>query len=158
MNNEEENKLEIFSAIEQIINKLSPVYEQGVDSYIEYLNKKECWKDIEKKRVEYQFYNKIKEENIEKLLEWEKRSRKNFSEQEDIVISYARKIAEKIEEYEMKQIRHYISSNEYFRNTIKKKVVSIYDDLDTIKCRFLYLIYMTKIGKPISLKLNLSKK
>lgn len=146
-----EQECEELNSITQLISTLSPLFKDGNDLYFLVLEKKDIWKKLEKKRLEYQYHNKNKE-LIKKITEWEQIAKKQYSILEDKMIDIVKKISNSLSTSEIKTIEKFIISNSLFKDVIKKKNISINDEEDIINFRFIYIIYMMKIGRAISLK------
>lgn len=146
-----EKEYDELNAVAQLISTLSPVYKDGNDLYFRVLEKKDIWKKLEKRKLEYDYFNKNKD-LIKKISEWENIAKKQYLDLEDEMIIIVKKIANSLTALETKTIEKYIIGNSLFRDAIKKKSISINDDENTINFRFIYIVYMMKMGRAISVK------
>lgn len=131
-------------------------YNYAVESFLDSLEKKESWQNLEKKLNEYK--NKGWEDSkLKKAYQWERKAYDMYTEAHEKSMTSIKIVAHGLTIEEFQKLELWIRTSKNSKKACNRSSIGLNDPLNIIKARLIHLVYMAKAAKPVNIGALIAK-
>lgn len=125
-------------------------FDLALESYIDQLNKRRDWQNLEKKLIECKKLG-WPQEKLKKIFQWERKACELHSKALDRAMEIIRHMADAMTDEQFQDLKEWIKFNPHSKEVWGKNIVSIHDSLSHIKAKVMHLTLISRSPVPINI-------